>query len=431
MARSSRLPVHVFLSIAGILLVLPLRAPAQNLITNPGFENNPPATFGNNIGYPIAPWTLGTGNASNVVKVDGPGGFNYGNGGPESDADPATGAGVPQHYLDIASGANDFYQAFTVPLCGSAPGQVRQAAFSGWFSTRDNLSGNGAVRIVNGAGTGGTILAQSNVSLPAPPSSQTAPWVQVSGTVNVPAGATISYVISMDNNLNFDQASLTFSTATCASAPLTLRKTWINATVNDSAVITATRNGAVIDTLTSIANTANETDADASPPTVFQGEAVVLAETLPGSNGGAYTSSLACTGGGALSGSTLTVDGTGTPITCTYTNAGPTADLSITKSNNATTVTRGQPTTYDIVISNAGPSTAINAVLKDPAPTNLAGCVLGTPSCAVSSGTATCPVVGSGAGQLSVTNLQGAAGVLIPSLAANSSVTVKLTCTVQ
>lgn len=415
-----------------VLLAVPLHAVAQNLIANPGFENNPPANLGNNIGYPITPWTLGSGQTSNVVKVDGPGGYDYGNGGPESDADPATGAGVQQHYLDIAAGGNDFYQAFTVPLCGSTPGQTRQASFSGWFSTRDNLSGAGALRIRSGTGTGGAILAQGSVSLPAPPSSKTAPWVQVSGTVMVPAGAVISFVVSLDNNLNFDRASLVFSTQACASAPLTLRKTWTNATVNDRAIVTATRNGVVIDTLTSIANTANETDSDPTPPTVFQGETIVLAETLPGANGGIYTGTLACTGGATLSGNTLTVGSAGTPITCTYTNAGPAiADLSITKTNNATSVVRGATTTYDIVVSNGGPNAVVNAVLKDPPPTNLASCALATPECAVTSGTATCPAVGSGAGQLSVANLHSAAGVLIPSLAATSSVTVKLACIVQ
>ena len=114
-------------AIAGLLLALP--AAAQNLISNPGFENNPPPAFGNNIGYGIAPWILGSGQTSNVVKVDGGVNFNYGNGGPVLDPNPATGAGVQQHYLDIASGANAFYQSFVVPICGGSVGQVRTATF--------------------------------------------------------------------------------------------------------------------------------------------------------------------------------------------------------------------------------------------------------------------------------------------------------------
>ena len=171
------------LYLCAVLAMASHAAAAQNLIANPGFENSPPPNLGNNIGHPILPWTLGPGQNSNVVKVDGPGGFNYGASGPESDADPATGAGVLQHYLDIAAGANSFYQAFVVPTCGSAPGQTLGATYSGWFSTRDNLAGSGSVTIRAGTGTGGAILANVSVNLPAG-NSQTAPWVQASGSVN-------------------------------------------------------------------------------------------------------------------------------------------------------------------------------------------------------------------------------------------------------
>lgn len=120
--------------------------------------------------------------------------------------------------------------------------------------------------------------------------------------------------------------------------------------------------------------------------------------------------------------------------------AAPNADLSITKTNTpasgpvdqaADTVTSGSISTYDIVVSNAGPSTAANAVLRDPPPTNFNGCALvAGQECAVTSGTATCPAVGAGAGQLSIANLQSAGGVLVPSMAAGSSITVRLRCTV-
>ena len=422
-----------------VLFSASLQANAQNLIANPGFENNPPAANGNNIGHGVAPWTLGPGNQSNVVKVDGPGGFNYGNGGPQSDASnngTGAGAGVQQHYLDIASGANDFYQSFQVPLCGSASGQTRQVNFSGWFSTRDNLSGNGAIRIRSGAGLAGAILATVTVSLPAPASSGTAPWVLASGTVTVQAGNTISYVVSMDNNLNFDEASLSFTGSSCVSAPLTLRKTWVRARVNDRANLTATRAGSVVDSLTSIASSANETDADATPLTVFQGELITLAESLPASNTGTYVSALACSGGGTLSGNVLTVGASGTPIICTWTNTGPvTASLAITKTNTpgvngnidqaSDTLTKGATTTYSIVAANAGPDAADGTVLRDPASTGLTAC---SATCAVTSGAATCPAA---TGLTLLSALQSAAGAVIPGLPANSSVTVTLVCTVQ
>lgn len=402
---------------------------AQNLIANAGFENNPPTAFGNNIGHSISPWILGPGNTSNVVKVDGPGGFNYGNFGPQSDSSNnggGAGAGVQQHYLDIAAGANDFYQAFPVPLCGAAPGQSRQVTFSGWFSTRDNLSGNGSITIRSGAGLTGTPLATVNVSLPAPASSATAPWVNASGSVTVQAGTTISYVVAMDNNLNFDEASLSFTNTPCITAPLTLQKSWQHAIVNDVAVLTADRGGSVVDSLTSIANSANETDTDATPLTVYQGESITLAESLPGSNVGTYATTLACTGGGTMSGNVLVVDSSGTPILCTWTNVGQTAGLSITKTSNTGTATSGGNTTYTIVATNNGPSPSNNAVVRDDW-TTLPGlnCSAGPATC-VASGTAgtQCPAAAS------VTPAALQAGLAIPVFPNGGIVTFTLQCAV-
>ena len=115
------------------------------------------------------------------------------------------------------------------------------------------------------------------------------------------------------------------------------------------------------------------------------------------------------------------------------------SDLAITKTNTpalgpgdqaADTVASGTTVTYDIAVSNNGPTSVANAVLKDPAPAGLTACVLGAPACAVTTGTATCPTVGAGAGQLSIANLQGASGVLIPSMASGSLLTFKIDCTV-
>lgn len=412
---------------ASVALLLACAAPAaaQNLIVNAGFENNPPPANGNNIGWSFAPWVLGPGDQSNVVKVDGPGGFNYGNSGPQSDASnngAGAGAGIAQHYADIV-GVNDFYQAFTVPICGGAPGQTRTATFSGWFSTRDNLAGSGAIRIVSGTGLGGTTLAQASANLPVPPlGSGQQPWVRVSGSVTVQSGAQVSFVVDMDNNVNFDEASLVFDAVTCVTAPLTLRKQWTNATVNDRSVVSATRGGTVVDSFTAIANSANELDTDTTPLTVFEGETITLSEVLAPANVATYTPTLACTGGGTLAGNVLTVNNSGTPIVCTYTNTGPPpADLSITKSNAGTSVVAGATTTYSIVVSNAGPGAANGAVLRDPATPGLT-CTAVT--CGGASGGAVCPAV-------SVAALQSTAGVAIPVLPAGGAVTFSLSCTVN
>lgn len=61
----------------------------------------------------------------------------------------------------------------------------------------------------------------------------------------------------------------------------------------------------------------------------------------------------------------------GTDIVCTFTNALPSADLSITKTNGVTTLASGAATTYTVRVSNAGPETATGAIISDPAVTGL------------------------------------------------------------
>ena len=81
------------LVLVGAVVIVSATVP-QNLICNPGFENNPPSSFGDHVGYSIAPWVLATGIRSNVVAVDGGATFNYGIAGPALDADTATGVGI-------------------------------------------------------------------------------------------------------------------------------------------------------------------------------------------------------------------------------------------------------------------------------------------------------------------------------------------------
>ncbi|MDE2446062.1 MAG: hypothetical protein KGO94_07775, partial [Alphaproteobacteria bacterium] len=204
-----------------VLFLATVNSRAANLIANPGFENSAPTTMGNNIGWPMTPWILGGGSSSNVVQVDGPGGYDYFSNGPESDGS-APGSGVPQHYLDIANGSNDLYQTFTVPACpGSPAGTSASVSFSGKFSTRainigypSGSAAIGKVSILSGAGTGGSIIASQTASLTAGPSKST-PWVTVSGSATVARGATFSYVVTMDDNVNFDDAVVTINADPC------------------------------------------------------------------------------------------------------------------------------------------------------------------------------------------------------------------------
>jgi hypothetical protein len=185
-------------TLATIVMAISLSAAASaqpNVLVNGDFETNPPPNLGNNVKYSISPWVLGPGDSSNVVTVDGPGGFDYGDDGPESDAS-APGAGVKQHYLDIV-GSNNFYQTFT-PRCSG------EVTFGGYFSTRSNQSGLAGVTLREGVGTSGPIVGQTNnVNVPGG-HSRTDPWMLASFTAQMKAGTQYSFIVNMDNALNFD-----------------------------------------------------------------------------------------------------------------------------------------------------------------------------------------------------------------------------------
>jgi hypothetical protein len=201
--------LRVVIVSAVALVTTEASATGPNVLVNGDFENNPPPNLGNNIGWPIPPWVLGTsGQTSNVVKVDGV--YNYGTNGPWLDASGSA-VSVKRHYLDIANGSNDFYQSFT-PQCSG------EVDFGGFFSTRANLPGTASVRIVQGVGTGGPVIGATNtISLPGGNSAHD-PWTPVSFTVNVTAFTTYSFVVQMDNNMNFDEGFVRYR-IDCGSTP--------------------------------------------------------------------------------------------------------------------------------------------------------------------------------------------------------------------
>lgn len=172
-----------------------------SLLVAGGFETLPNLNFGNNVGVNISPWILGPGNQANIVKVDGAGGYNYGNNGPFEDANSNTTSGVSQHYLDIV-GSNNFYQIFTLNT-------TTQIKYSGYFSTRANSDGLADISIYSGSngssgnfedGSGSTVI-QSNGD------SENTLWFLIEKTTTLSAG-TYSFVVSMNNPTNFDEGSL-------------------------------------------------------------------------------------------------------------------------------------------------------------------------------------------------------------------------------
>lgn len=98
------------------------------------------------------------------------------------------------------------------------------------------------------------------------------------------------------------------------------------------------------------------------------------------------------------------------------------ADLAITKSDGANTVTSGNSTTYTVTVTNNGPSAGDGAVLTDPTATGLTTTAV---TCSVPTGSAAiCPT----ASALTVANLQ--SGITIPTLPSGSSLNFSVTAKV-
>ncbi|QLQ27749.1 MAG: isopeptide-forming domain-containing fimbrial protein [Pseudoxanthomonas sp.] len=157
----------------------------------------------------------------------------------------------------------------------------------------------------------------------------------------------------------------------CDPAALTLRKTWVNAAVNDAVAIQATVDSTVVDTLSSTADTTDETDTDATPITVYGGDVITFSETFAVGDPGQYGGSLTCTGNQtAVTGMTLTVANADTDIVCTYVNARP----SVTYSKSASTtgpVAVGDTITYTLTTVVADSQTTSVTTLTDTLGTGL------------------------------------------------------------
>ena len=131
---------------------------------------------------------------TNVINVDGTGGSTYGIGGPEFDA--RGGAG---NYYDIV-GSGIIYQTFTLT-------SAAVVSYSGYFSARDNSSGDGAITIHAGVSDTGAVLSTTDTLT----TNNNTSWTFLSNSVTLAAG-TYSFVVYLENFINFDEGGLILDT---------------------------------------------------------------------------------------------------------------------------------------------------------------------------------------------------------------------------
>ncbi|MGE0101036.1 MAG: DUF11 domain-containing protein [Blastocatellales bacterium] len=219
------------------------------------------------------------------------------------------------------------------------------------------------------------------------------------GTTSVVAGTLTSYTIIVTNN---GPSAVVGATVADVAPAILISPVWtcaasvggacgapggngnINTTVNllPGATATFTLTGAIEASATgSLTNTATVT----APPGVT--------EITPGNNSATDTDTIT-----------------------------PTADLSITKSNNSNAVVAGTQTTYTIVVTNNGPSAVTGAEVQDPLPVYLTNA---TWNCTASAGSSCAAPSGNGGINTTVNLVSGgtATFLLTATVSASTSVT--------
>ena len=217
--------------------------------------------------------------------------------------------------------------------------------------------------------------------------------------------------------------TITCTLTNSATATLAVAKKWVNAAINDTAVLSAT-GGANNATLSSTADNASEIDTGTAVQ-VVPGNVITLAETLGAGNARTYTASTWSCSGGNLSGNTLTLTSAhaGQAIVCTVTNTGRVADLSVVKSTAVGPSLSGEVRNFTLTVSNAGPNAADGALVSDASGGGLGCAVAGTSITCSASGGAACPGAAALPGLVS-------GGVVVPTLPSGGRVTFVVPCQV-
>lgn len=186
----------------------------------------------------------------------------------------------------------------------------------------------------------------------------------VTGDTDIPAGVTLG----TPNNVavTLTQGGTATVNFGFDAIRLTLRKQWVGAAVNDAVTVSAQSGGSTLRSFNAVANAADELDTDSASVYLTAGSTVTFSETFTTGAAQNYESQLACTGSTDTDPSDgLQVAAADANIVCTYANTRKVADLSIAKTNNATSLVRGTQTTYVVTVTNNGPSAVTGAVVND------------------------------------------------------------------
>lgn|GEM_PF-4541436 len=247
----------------------------------------------------------------------------------------------------------------------------------------------------------------------------------VTGDPDIPAGA----ILGTPNNVSVTLAQGATATVDFGfdAIRLTLRKQWASAAINDAVTISAQSGASTLRSFNAVADAADELDLDPVSVNLTAGTTVTISEAFTTGAAQDYESQLACTGSADTDLSDgLQVNVADLHIVCTYTNTRRLADLSIVKTNNASSVVSGTQATYTIVATNNGPMTVTGAVVADAPGTGL-DCPASSPVTCSSTAPAACP-----AGALTVADLlSGVALGALPATAGSNTVTFSFACSVQ
>ncbi|WP_417257875.1 peptidoglycan-binding protein [Celeribacter sp.] len=231
--------------------VLGSAAFAQNLLVDGGFDGAPQTQFGDRFDEDLPPWMFATVaptnvilNTQNLVVVDGPGGHDYLDLGPESDASGAP-AGETQYYIDSGNIPLYGWQYFTPSCSGTATARVMVTNREGHGVTGPTLTGADVpaqpAPFTFGSTQGGLALLQVQNQIPAFPvgfavapastaqlvidlktqfdaekmpfllaagTTRTYPWTPMTVQAPVTAGQLYAFMAELGHSVNMDNASV-------------------------------------------------------------------------------------------------------------------------------------------------------------------------------------------------------------------------------